>query len=424
MISAMDAESMESSSWTKGLAFSILASLIGAISKLCLRKSYTILGADLVAPIPLNDETAHLYDHAEKDEESTAYDDSSEDDVESDQPHSIAERWEIREFASKEDSVWWRKFRAFTIRAVGVFGMTVLGPSCNVYALQFASPGILCPIGSGLALVWIVLFSDRAIGEKPRPVQVLAVGLIVLGEAIVSVTGDHTNVSVLTMDDIREQYREPQLLAYFGGVLIWVSILALVINRGSSGWRRFAWGLIGGSVTGVQNFIKDSLAVIHGLDGSHFPPQLFFMLLMAGLLPLTGLLLLMQCMKRFDALYSASMFVGSLVVSSSIMAAVHYHTFDNIDRIGLFFYPVGLLTIISGTVVLAVESYQREESDALGQFHCSRMLRRILKLDQHASNDSLLVPLCADESQGSNEPCDGERIFKESGLHLAICMQD
>jgi len=414
MISAMDAESMESSSWTKGLAFSILASLIGAISKLCLRKSYTILGADAVAPIPSNDETANLCDHAEKDEENTVYHDSCEDDVES----------EIREFGSKEDSVWWRKFRAFTIRAVGVFGMTVLGPSCNVYALQFASPGILCPIGSGLALVWIVLFSDRAIGEKPRPVQVLAVGLIVLGEAIVSVTGDHTNVSVLTMDDIREQYREPQLLAYFGGVLIWVSILALVINRGSSGWRRFAWGLIGGSVTGVQNFIKDSLAVVHGLDGSHFPPQLFLMLLMAGLLPLTGLLLLMQCMKRFDALYSASMFVGSLVVSSSIMAAVHYHTFDNIDRIGLFFYPVGLLTIISGTVVLAVESYQREESDALGQFHCSRMLRRILKLDQHASNDSLLVPLCADESQGSNEPCDGERIFKESGLHLAICMQD
>mmetsp|Transcript_30203 Transcript_30203/g.40331 ORF Transcript_30203/g.40331 Transcript_30203/m.40331 type:complete len:200 (+) Transcript_30203:1-600(+) len=175
------------------------------------------------------------------------------------------------------------------------------------------------------------------------------------------------------MDDIREQYREPQLLAYFGGVLIWVSILALVINRGSSGWRRFAWGLIGGSVTGVQNFIKDSLAVVHGLDGSHFPPQLFLMLLMAGLLPLAGLLLLMQCMKRFDALYSASMFVGSLVVSSSIMAAVHYHTFDNIDRIGLFFYPVGLLTIISGTVVLAVESYQREESDSRGKFDAKQL---------------------------------------------------
>jgi len=354
---------VESSSWTKGLAFSILASLIGAVSKLCLRKSYTILGADAVAPIPSNDETANLCDHAEKDEENTVYHDSCEDDMES----------EIREFASKEESLWWRKFRAFTIRAVGVFGMTVLGPSCNVYALQFASPGILCPIGSGLALVWIVLFSDRAIGEKPRPVQVLAVGLIVLGEAIVSVTGDHTNVSVLTMDDIREQYREPQLLAYFGGVLIWVSILALVINRGSSGWRRFAWGLIGGSVTGVQNFIKDSLAVVHGLDGSHFPPQLFLMLLMAGLLPLAGLLLLMQCMKRFDALYSASMFVGSLVVSSSIMAAVHYHTFDNIDRIGLFFYPVGLLTIISGTVVLAVESYQREESDSRGKFDAKQL---------------------------------------------------
>mmetsp|Transcript_28510 Transcript_28510/g.42685 ORF Transcript_28510/g.42685 Transcript_28510/m.42685 type:complete len:384 (+) Transcript_28510:142-1293(+) len=359
----MDASIVESSSWTKGLAFSILASLIGAVSKLCLRKSYTILGADAVAPIPSNDETANLCDHAEKDEENTVYHDSCEDDMES----------EIREFASKEESLWWRKFRAFTIRAVGVFGMTVLGPSCNVYALQFASPGILCPIGSGLALVWIVLFSDRAIGEKPRPVQVLAVGLIVLGEAIVSVTGDHTNVSVLTMDDIREQYREPQLLAYFGGVLIWVSILALVINRGSSGWRRFAWGLIGGSVTGVQNFIKDSLAVVHGLDGSHFPPQLFLMLLMAGLLPLAGLLLLMQCMKRFDALYSASMFVGSLVVSSSIMAAVHYHTFDNIDRIGLFFYPVGLLTIISGTVVLAVESYQREESDSRGKFDAKQL---------------------------------------------------
>mmetsp|Transcript_18424 Transcript_18424/g.25350 ORF Transcript_18424/g.25350 Transcript_18424/m.25350 type:complete len:405 (-) Transcript_18424:50-1264(-) len=358
---------VESSRWTTGLAFSMVASLIGALSKLCIRKSYTILEGNVVNPIPPCDETAKLSCEHTEDEESTDYDDSSQENIETVQLFSTNKEKQsnIMEFSSTNDeSQWMRKCRAFTIRAAGVFGMTVLGPSCNIYALQFASPSILCPIGSGLALVWIVLLSDRAIGEKPRPLQVLAVGLIVIGEAVVSVAGDHTNIASLTLEDIRRQYVEPQFLAYFVGIVVWITILVLVINHCNSGWQRFAWGMIGGSITGVQNFIKDSLALLHGSDGSHFPPQLFAMLFLAGLLPLTGLLLLMQCMKRYDALYSASMFVGSLVVSSSIMAAVHYHTFDNIDRRGAFYYPVGLLTIISGTVTLAVESRLREESCA------------------------------------------------------------
>jgi hypothetical protein len=36
------------------------------------------------------------------------------------------------------------------------------------------------------------------------------------------------------------------------------------------------------------------------------------------------LLCLSSCMKRYDATYSAAMFVVSFVISASLMSAVHY----------------------------------------------------------------------------------------------------
>ena len=58
-------------------------------------------------------------------------------------------------------------------------------------------------------------------------------------------------------------------------------------------------------------------------------------------------------MKRYDATYSAAMFVVSFVVSASLMSGVHYHTFEHLSGdINLFMYPVGLSTLFLGAFIL------------------------------------------------------------------------
>jgi drug/metabolite transporter (DMT)-like permease len=253
--------------------------------------------------------------------------------------------------------------RAVCLRLSGMFGMTVLNPLCCVLAMNYASPSILAPF-SGLTLVWIIVFSESLIGERPMTIQIVAAGLIICGETIVAIFGDHTNDGEKSIDDVRASYIDTSFLVYLGCMVLWMCVLGYVIMRKSSRFstetfRRFAWGVAGGSITGLQNFLKDSLTIIKavGTGGASegMPYPWFFPLLaaLAAATSFTGLLFLTVCMKKFDATFSSAMFVGSFVVSASFMSAVHYSTFQGLEGlINYIMYPFGLLVLMTGVGIL------------------------------------------------------------------------
>lgn len=88
----------------------------------------------------------------------------------------------------------------------GMVGMTFLNPLCCVLAMQYATPSILAPF-SGLTLVWVVLFSRCFVGEIPGMSQKVACALIVWGQVLVAVFGDHTNGSEMTVDDVVSSWK-------------------------------------------------------------------------------------------------------------------------------------------------------------------------------------------------------------------------
>ena len=437
-----------SSSWAKGLGFSITASLIGACSKLCIRRSYTLLSETKTehpeqppttpqgtscprttssantsssSYLPYHqhchDEQQSKNDHhetttmtttttirkskslhhsetaiTEEDGESCSISDTSDDSLsDSDrdhQDHNHEQQQQQNEMTGlvstascspadtpsspsssaatrkNKNISWLLRLQAFSLRAVGMFGMMVLGPMLNVYALQFASPSILSPVGGGLTLVWVVLLSECTIGEKPRQIQIVATAFIVVGEIVVAFAGDHVNLYALSLHDLHQQYFEdPKFISYLGCMILWMIVLSVIIRLSTNKhWKRFAWGIIGGSITGMQCFIKDALALWHGLDEFHnqifrtWPLSLYVLLLIGGVIPFIGLMMLMACMKRYDATYTASMFMGSIVISSSIMSAVHYHTFDHLSTIQSILYLLGLVGMLIGTAILATEA--------------------------------------------------------------------
>ena len=132
--------------------------------------------------------------------------------------------------------------------------------------------------------------------------------------------------------------------------------------------RRFAWGVASGSVTGFQNFLKDSLSVVKACKENDQSLPWYFYILMTGaaLSAFIGLLILTRCMKRYDATFSSAMFVGSFIITASIMANIHYHTFANLTGVvNYIFYPVGLGVIMAGLYLLVQDTDEREyfESD-------------------------------------------------------------
>lgn len=110
------------------------------------------------------------------------------------------------------------------------------------------------------------------------------------------------------------------------------------------------------SSLGFQNFLKDALTIVKVSD--HHIILVLLLAFGAAATAFGGLLLLSNCMKRYDATFSAAMFVGSFVVSASIMSAIHYDTFQHLDFIHTVLYLAGLSSIIAGVWVLIVDNDQ------------------------------------------------------------------
>ncbi|KAL7579452.1 hypothetical protein ACA910_014113 [Epithemia clementina (nom. ined.)] len=405
---------VSASDWIKGISLSILASIIGGASKLAIRKSWLLQEPEEGASDTTLDDDEAQTEEGVYNARHTSNNSSDSSPV---YPSSSRSFLRLRSTNSHDDGLGQQQqdrtancidnddgcsrtnggnddddnendddeandnlaqqscrkkyWLALALRGSGMVGMTFLNPACCVLAMNYASPSILAPF-SGLTLVWIVLFSHPLVGEQPSATQVVACSLIVLGEVIVAIFGDHTNDEGISVEDVQKSYGYPPFILYFVGLTIWMASLFYWMQYDDTDdkWekiKRFSWGVSGGSVTGLQNFLKDSLTILKAVrddqTNSSLPWYSPIMVALAAGSAFGGLLCLTGCMKRYDATYSSAMFVGSFVVSASIMSAVHYATFDHLDSIwNWIFYPLGLIILMAGVWMLVNE--HDEGSDA------------------------------------------------------------
>ncbi len=330
--------------WMWGITYSVLASIIGGASKLAIRKSWIIHGklqpsgcSSVVLPPEL------VVSETESKELSTIEIMESAFSTEQDGSPQLCT-------ISKAKAVSW--FLYF----FGMIGMSFMNPLCCVLAMQYANPSILAPF-SGLTLVWVILFSGVVIGEHPRRSQKVACALIVLGEVIVALFGDHTNASNMDVDDVIQSYLDPAFCVFMISMFSIITMLHLIIKHfpKTSLLKKMAWGSVGGSITGFQNYLKDSLTIFKATrrDGGPLPALFYLLFALAIITGFVGLLCLSACMKRYDATYASAMFVVSFVITASTMSAVHYHTFADIGaERAIVMYLIGLGVLIYGATIL------------------------------------------------------------------------
>lgn len=371
--------------WAKGIGYSIAASVVGGASKLAIRKSWLMVkNSRTEVDAYASPETE--YDHSdEAASPSSPYKLDEDKGVELNSPlhkrdskGNLEENEEGEQFIDQDNEqltmikdenkkVLSVELVARALRYSGMLGMSVLNPLFCVLAMNYASPSILAPF-SGLTLVWIILFSESLISEKPQKKQIIAAALIITGQIIVGAFGDHTNDDGITLQDVVDSYKQLSFQLFFVVQIVFLLVLAYLINYPpSSTLERFAWGVASGVITGFQNFLKDSLSVLKACKATNQALPWYFYVFFCGaaITAFSGLLILTRCMKKYDATFSSSMFVGSFIISASIMADIHYHTFENLNGvINYIMYPTGLGVLMIG-LYLSVNDVSGLESSQL-----------------------------------------------------------
>ena len=259
----------------------------------------------------------------------------------------------------------------------GMVGVSFLGPLCNLLAIQYANPSILAPF-SGLSLVFVIMFSGLITGEHPQRTQKVACALIVTGEVIVALFGDHSNARNMDVNEVIESYQDPAFIVLMVFMLSFIGVLLFIIRKfpTTSLFTKLAWGSLGGAIVGFQNFLKDTMTVFSASQGGPLPAIFYILFIMAIVIAITGIYCISASMKRYDATYASAMFVASVVIATSLMSAVHYNTFEEINGVGaVVMYLLGLAVLIYGAAILVKptvvscvsdkEHESDEESDAL-----------------------------------------------------------
>lgn len=181
---------------------------------------------------------------------------------------------------------------------------------------------------------------------------------------------------------------------------LWMLLLAYWMRNGTATLKRFAWGVAGGSITGLQNFLKDALTITKSksepqedhLASTPYVGLLTLFIILAVFAAFGGLVLLTACMKRYDVTYSAAMFVGSFVLSASIMSVIHYDTFAHLSSVSNYImYPTGLVILIGGVYMLVQESKE-----------CNGEFEELVQIESPLRSPSSVASNASSRSQGQS----------------------
>lgn len=122
-------------------------------------------------------------------------------------------------------------------------GLALVGGAFYAVAMGMAPVSIVQPVvGSGVAL--LAYLAIKNLGEKPRRIDYLAIGLNILGVALIG-------FSLIGMDMETKAYDSGLLWIFAGGIILLAVVIPFVIGRGSDNTQAAALGVTVGLLYGI-----------------------------------------------------------------------------------------------------------------------------------------------------------------------------
>merc|ERR1719387_1612159 len=182
--------------------------------------------------------------------------------------------------------------------------------------------------------------------------------MIALGTCLSVVFGVHAEVTY-TRDLLEELFVSIRVLAYLCGLLAFVALNILFFRQRSPGDMRrgLSLGITAGTIAGnmfcvkaVAELIKASIRDKSGEVWAHWLP--WVILLGAIIFALSNLQFMERGMREYEALFMATLFEGSLIVSGCVSGIVVLREFDNLPVFQICSYFACISLIVAGITTL------------------------------------------------------------------------
>ncbi|OQS06586.1 hypothetical protein THRCLA_01377 [Thraustotheca clavata] len=246
---------------------------------------------------------------------------------------------------------------SFLLLALATFCVLILNPVFDAWSFAFAAQSVLAPM-AGFSVVWNIVLAPYILKEKLSP-QVLHGSLIILvGCAIVGLTGSHISPTH-TPNELFSLFTTMRFIVYAIISIVLMLGLIWIISTYSthSSWRRFAFGALSGLIGGNLFFTKTAVELMGKGSQVWECTETYFIIIFALGCPALGIYVLNLGLKEYDALHIVAIYESFLILCGSISGVIFFHEDQGMTAWWQqLLYPISIITTIAGVIVLSKTS--------------------------------------------------------------------
>ncbi|OQR92307.1 hypothetical protein ACHHYP_03840 [Achlya hypogyna] len=247
--------------------------------------------------------------------------------------------------------------RSLVLLVSATFCVIVLNPVFDAWSFAFAAQSVLAPM-AGFSVVWNIVLAPYILKETLSPQVLHGSLLIVVGCAIVGISGSHISPTH-TPEELFSLFTEVAFIVYAViSIVIMIALVSVIQTRPQhSSWRRFAFGALSGLIGGNLFFTKAAVELIGKGSEVWQCTETYFIIVFALGCPALGIYVLNLGLKEYDALHIVAIYESFLILCGSISGVIFFHEGEGMQEWWQqVLYPISIITTIAGVIVLSKKS--------------------------------------------------------------------
>eukprot|EP00941_MAST-03F_sp_MAST-3F-sp1_P003827 g3827.t1 len=245
----------------------------------------------------------------------------------------------------------------------------IITPVVDVAALKFA-PESMVAATSGVTSVWNLIIGATFLQEPWSKLDVYGNLLLFIGCTGVGFIGSQEIRQEYSYDELQELYISSGFIVFIISIGIWLmllfSLIRLPVEVVGTNWKKFAWGAVSGSTSGLLFFAKTALSLLDYGTEPWTHAFSYFMVIFAICSALGGIMLLNEGLRRYDSVFVTPVYQGMFIVVGSFGGAALFKELDYLDAQHTLGFFLSIVIICVGLYVIILASAKHLSYDQGG----------------------------------------------------------
>lgn len=252
-------------------------------------------------------------------------------------------------------------------RVLGLSMNALVGPLVDMGSYAFAAQSLIAPFG-GLDIVWNTILAPFTLKERLTKSRLVGAACIATGTTSSVFFGVHDEKEY-TREYLQELLISMRVGLYLVALAVFIGCNILFFRRLEPGTRLrgLSLGITAGTIAGNMFCVKATAemlkALFTGKDPEAWLHWLPYLCLVGAIFfAVTNLKFMDRGMAEFEALFMATLFEGSMIVSGCISGAVVLREFDEAEVWQIAGYVSSVSIIVAGITTLYCGEALKEDS--------------------------------------------------------------